>query len=192
MKNANIYEEIGKTLAPVEIEDQSQLESLGITWKNVISYTVGRRVVRIWPCPAPEEVCREMLLSLREEYGKEDREDRCMIHGAYGMLRVCPEKYSCDSCPFSAAERVPRVVSLDAMQEEGLEPAATQDKPEVSARARMVMEAIRKLPEVNRRVMELHIAGYTDREIGEKLGLSRKAVSNRRDRVTAALRDQFC
>ena len=94
-----IYKEIGKTLAPVEIESEEAMRDFGITKKDLVPLMVGNRRILIYPYPAQEEVCREMLQELRNRYKQEDYRCRCLICGENGKARICPEKYSCASCP---------------------------------------------------------------------------------------------
>lgn len=109
MKNAgnskSIREQIGRTLAPAEITSREAMADFGITRKDLVCMTVGSRRVLVYPCPAPEEVCREMLGDLLERYGEEEK------------------------------QRAVRPVSLEGLQEEGADPvdrfADTQSAAEV-------------------------------------------------------------
>ena len=63
-----IYEEIGKTLAPVEIDSDEAMEMFGITKKDLVPFMVRNKRIMVYPYPAPEEVCREMLQELKDRY----------------------------------------------------------------------------------------------------------------------------
>ena len=110
MEKKAIYEEIGKTLAPVEIDSDEAMELFGITKKDLIPFMVGSSRIMVYPYPAPEEVCREMLRDLRERYGREARDNRCLVAGAYGGLKACPENYSCSACPVGQCDQDPRLL----------------------------------------------------------------------------------
>ena len=72
---------IGIVYAPIEIENPGQLETLGITWKDVVPLKVGKRTVSVYLVPASEEVSRYMLRELRNKYQTEFRSTRCRVSG---------------------------------------------------------------------------------------------------------------
>ena len=119
MKNANIYEEIGKTLAPVEIESPEAMADFGITKKDLVLYRIGGKSIMIYPYPAPEEVCREMLSELEQRYKRDNREQRCLVPGAYGRTKLCPDRNSCSACPYGREGREPSKISLEEFLEGG-------------------------------------------------------------------------
>lgn len=169
---------IGILYAPIEIESPSQLETLGITWQDVVPLRVGRRTVRVYLAPAPEEVSRYMLRELRRKYSKEGRATRCGVPGAGGRLRYCPDSNSCDDCsrPESGLGRMPRLGSLDAMVEEGWDCASPEAGPQEKAELRDLLERIGRVNPVCLRALRLKADGLTEAEIGEELGLSAQAV----------------
>ena len=182
MEKKAIYEEIGKTLAPVEYDGEDMLEMFGITKKDLVPYMVGNRRIMVYPYPAPEEVCREMLRELKERYGKELRNSRCMIAGVRGGLKSCPENYSCSECPVGMEKKQSRQTSLDLLLEEGLEIADSSNcLSEVNADL-----FLKYLDEINprySRILILKERGYTETEIGQMLQVPRYTVMNARKKI---------
>ena len=91
---------IGIIYAPIEIENPGQLETLGITWKDVVPIKIGNRTVSVYLVPAPEEVSSFMLRELRNKYNRESRSLRCGVLGTQGKLRFCEESNSCAECRY--------------------------------------------------------------------------------------------
>lgn len=176
MENKAIYKEIGKTLAPVEIESEEAMRDFGITKKDLVPLMVGLKRIMIYPYPAPEEVCREMLQELKNRYKQEAYRERCLICGENGRQRICPEKYSCACCPVDLEERTPRHVSLEALQEEGLEMEAPDTDIITSLEVSIFLEELRAYNPRYADIATLKQAGYTEEEIGRYLQLPRHTV----------------
>jgi DNA-directed RNA polymerase specialized sigma24 family protein len=168
---------IGIIYAPIEIENPGQLETLGITWKDVFPLKVGKRTVSVYLVPASEEVSRYMLQELHNKYKTDLRSRRCMVKGASGKLVSCPACNSCEDCPVQdLAGRRPRVCSLDAIVEDGWDSescdSSLQKKAELGEMFSVIRESDPKIFEI----LSLKLAGYTEREISESLGISAPAV----------------
>ena len=176
MENKNIYEEIGKTLAPVEIESEEALQDFGITKKDLVPYHFGNKRIMVYPYPAPEAVCREMLRELRQRYGYESRRERCMILSKSGGLIGCPERESCRTCPLAEEFRRPSQVSLDAALESDMEFEDGQADflPELFAE-----DFISRLEEVDPRyvtMLQMKLDGASVAEISRRLQLHYQVV----------------
>ncbi len=171
-----IYKEIGKTLAPVEIESEEAMRDFGITKKDLVPLTVGLKHIMIYPYPAPEEVCREMLKELKNRYKQEAYRERCLICDEKGQQRICPEKYSCATCPVAREERRPRHVSLEALEEEGLEMEAQDTDVLESVELDLFLEGLQQYNPQYARIVALKKEGYTEAEIGRFLQLPRHTV----------------
>ncbi len=183
MKKEEIYSAIGKTLAPVEIESEEAMEDFGITKKDLVPLMVGNKCIMVYPYPAPEEVCREMLRDLRQRYLQEKRSNRCVISGARGTLRACPVGNSCEECPFGKDEKLPRQVSLDFLQEEGMDWV----DPDSDCLPRLnAVQFLEHLKQINPRyaaILKLRGEGYTEPEIGQMLRVTRDTVKYARVRI---------
>lgn len=183
MENKAIYEEIGKTLAPVEIDGKGAMEVFGITYKDLVPFVVGATSILIYPYPASPEVCEELLRDLRQKYSKQSRSDRCMIHGVYGRLRVCPEKYSCPECPFGQEEKIPRSVSLEAVQEDGVELEDRNSGGMSQVEADLFLEYLEQLNPQYARILVLTRDGYSEMEITQMLQVSRNKVTYAKQKI---------
>ena len=171
MEKKAIYEEIGKTLAPVEIDSDEAMEMFGITKEDLVPLMVGRKRILVYPYPASEEVCREMLRDLRERYGREARDNRCLVAGAYGGLKACPENYSCSACPVGRQDRLPRKISWQALEEAGLEPADRRSNFQPQVDAEMFLEHLENVNPQYARIIVLKINGYSVEDISRTLKL---------------------
>ena len=171
MEKKAIYEEIGKTLAPVEIDSDEAMELFGITKKDLVPFMVRNKRIMVYPYPAAEEVCREMLRDLRERYGREARDNRCLVAGAYGGLKACPENYSCSACPVGRQNRLPRKISWQALEEAGLEPADRRSNFQPQVDAEMFLEYLENVNPQYARIIVLKINGYSVEDISRALKL---------------------
>ncbi len=90
-------------------------------------------------------------------------------------------------CGARFARRQWRLVELD----ERAPTTCLRDDPHLAARRRLVEEAIESLPDSHREPLTLQLAGYSYREIGERLGLTESNVSARVSRARARLREQL-
>ena len=92
----------GKTVfaAPIEIESDEQLESLGITRAQCRTWHVGSVSVTVHLTPADEETYDFLLEDIRQKYRHASRRNRCLIPGTQQPLIMCPECNKCAECPF--------------------------------------------------------------------------------------------
>ena len=182
MKKEEIYAAIGKTLAPVEIDSNEAMEMFGITKKDLIPLLVGTKRIMVYPYPAQEEVCREMMRDLRRRYVDESRNNRCMIAGTNGGIKVCPEKYSCSDCPVEQEQRQSRQASLDFLLDEGLEVEDTSNSLS-QIEVDLFLEYLEKQDPINARILVLKCRGYTETEIGQMLHLPCHVVKYSRRKI---------
>ena len=64
-----------------------------------------------------------------------------------------------------------------------------EDLADTAARRRKLLEAVRALPLQGRQIISLHLEGFTNREIGEALGLSEGNIATRLSRARARLKE---
>ena len=178
-----IYEEIGKTLAPVEIDSDEAMEMFGITKKDLVPFMVRNKRIMVYPYPAPEEVCREMLQELKDRYQKENRKNRCLIPGAYGKLRVCPEKHSCSECPFDQEQRIISHVSLEFLLEAGVELEVLSPDCQSTVNVDLFLERLGELDPGYAEIVKLRGVGYTESEISRMLHVPLHAVKYARKKI---------
>ena len=86
--------------APILIEHSEQLRTLGITWKQVRTWHIGRDTVKVHVTPASKEVYDLLLGDLRANHRTDYRRRRCQIPGKLKPTISCPESNSCAECPF--------------------------------------------------------------------------------------------
>ena len=165
---------IGIIYAPIEIENPGQLETLGITWKDVVPIKIGNRTVSVYLVPAPEEVSSFMLRELRNKYQAEYRSTRCRVQGEKGM-KSCRSRGACEDCAYYPV-RQPRECSLDAILEDGWDCESFDSGLQEKAELRELFGAIRESDPRLFEVLSLKLAGYSEREISEHLGISAPAV----------------
>ena len=177
-----IYKEIGKTLAPVEIESEEAMRDFGITKKDLVPLMVGLRRIMIYPYPAPEKVCREMLRELWQRYKQEYRVNRCLVPGKNGGLHVCPDKNVCARCPFSFEEIAPRRISLEFLLEEGVVLESNTDcLSEVDVE--LFYDELERVNPVYHQILVLRQAGYKEAEISQRVQIPLHAVKYARKRI---------
>ena len=166
---------IGIIYAPIEIENPGQLETLGITWQDVVPIRIGKRVVKVYLAPAPEEVSRYMLRELRKKYQREYRNNRCRIPSGRGELKLCRSAEPCAGCPHYQ-ERQMAEVSLDEFLEDGGDFEAAGEDPQEKMELKDLFSSIREEDPLACEVLSLKLAGYTEVEISGLLGLTPAAV----------------
>ena len=124
-------EESGKEVypAPILIEHSEQLRTLGITWKQVRTWRIGRDAVKVHPTPASKEVYDLLLGDLRAQHRTDYRRKRCQIPGKLKPTISCPEHNSCAECPFPEYrdQHQPNTLSWELMVEDSDEEFAYQD-----------------------------------------------------------------
>ena len=183
MKKEEIYEAIGKTLAPVEIDSDEALEMFGITKKDLVPIMVGRKRILIYPYPAPEEICREMLNELRRRYQKESRINRCLIPGANGKLRACPWNRSCSDCTLDHEQKILSHVSLEFLLDEGVEVEIASPDCLSVVDVNLFLERLTEINPVYAEIVKLRGVGYTEPEISQMLHVPVHAVKYARKKI---------
>lgn len=160
--------------APILIEHTDQLQSLGITWKQVRTWRIGAEEIKVHLTPAPKEVYDMLLKDLRKQHRNGYRSVRCMIEGKSGRLIHCPDSNSCRNCPFGKKpeDRDANVISWDQCIEEGYEPSAS-DSTESRIADLCEYEQIRaRLYEADPALVtmvEMKADGYSVKQISEYL-----------------------
>ena len=86
--------------APLEIESAKRLHDLGLTWEQCRTWYIGTKRVTIRLTPSDEKSYLFLLGELRKKHRAEYRENRCMVPGKLKPLIPCPEKNSCQNCPY--------------------------------------------------------------------------------------------
>ena len=169
---------IGIIYAPIEIENPGQLESLGITWKDVVPLKVANRIIDVYLVPAPEEVSRYMLKELRNKYHQEERVKRCKVQGAGRKLVNCIDSISCMDCPHNknGVEKTLQLVSLDAILESGWDCESRDSGLQEQLEFGEMLDRIGEVSPLCRTVLTDYIAGYTLDEIAAHLGIPRTNV----------------
>jgi transposase-like protein len=169
---------IGIIYAPIEIENPGQLESLGITWKDVVPLKVANRIIDVYLVPAPEEVSRYMLKELRNKYHQEERVKRCKVQGAGRKLVNCIDSISCMDCPHNknGVEKTLQLVSLDAILESGWDCESCDSDLQEQLEFGEMLDRIGEASPLCRTVLTQYIAGYTLDEIAAHLGIPRTNV----------------
>lgn len=162
--------------APIEIEHDDQLESLGISWSQCRTWYIGNERITVHLTPSDEETYRFLLGELRARHRDEYRNSRCMVPGKYRLIR-CPECNSCRRCPFPEYrdQRQPTVISWD----EGIE-SDCREMTELYE-AKVQYEEIRQLmireDPLIAQVFELKEgSGMTVKEIADRLVLTTRQV----------------
>ena len=168
--------------APIEIENEGQLEALGITKAQCCTWYVGEIGITVHLTPADEETYEYLLKSLRAKYLKEHRERRCQIPGKKKTLIMCPECNKCDACPFPEyCDRwTASPLSLDIMIENGNEIPCTEEgfeQVEQRDEVQAICEAIRaENPKYLRAIVLKEIVGMSVQEIAERMNETARNV----------------
>lgn len=106
--------------------------------------------------------------------------------------KALEEEYGPGSPYYYRAHEMPGTVSIDRLYEEYEFELATGELSfseiiDQQDRAADVQDALMKLPELDRQIIILTLDGFSDAEIGRKLGKDRKTVKSRRDKAYAKL-----
>ena len=132
-----------------------------------------------------------MLRELWQRYKEEYRDSRCLIPGVKSGMCVCPEQYSCAECPVDLQERVLRFVSLDFLQDEGVE----LDIPSPDCLSLVYVNAfLDRLAELNPRyaeIVKLRGVGYTEPEISRLLQVPLHVVKYARQKIREFAAEYF-
>ena len=110
-------------LAPIEIENEDQFESLHITQEHCRTWRIGSEKVLVHLTPTDEPTYRYLLNDLRAKHRQGYRSVRCMIPGAKKPLIRCPDTNKCSACPFGRKpeDRDPNTISWDELADSGVE-----------------------------------------------------------------------
>ncbi len=139
--------------------------------------------------PVTEEVYRADKRPAWAERKRREREKRCVVSNGRGRTKRCTA--DCSQCD---KQRTGSVLSLDKFLEDGYEAADTLDLAELVADKLLLEElyaALEELDPDNRRIMELFSIGKSEREIAADMGLSQKAISKRKTKLFAQLRERL-
>jgi RNA polymerase sigma factor (sigma-70 family) len=139
--------------------------------------------------PVTEEVYRAYTQPVWAERKRREREKRCVISNGRGRTKRCTA--DCSQCN---QQRTGSALSLDKLLEDGYEAADTIDLSDLVADRLLLEElyaALEELDPDNRRIMELFSIGKSEREIAADMGLSQKAISKRKTKLFAQLRERL-
>lgn len=181
---------IGIVYAPIEIENPGQLETLGITWKDVVPFSVGKKVIQVYLAPAPQEVCEYMLRELRKKYKQESRAGRCLVPGERKDYARCKDSHSCSACPYDRERNTERAafVSLDELLEEGFDQADNGRSVDDIVELHELLDHLHSINPDYYRILKLRAEGYTNREVAEILGLEYYSVGHALARIRRIVR----
>lgn len=185
------YKLIGTIYAPIEYDGPDMLAVFGITKEDLIPYVVGTKRILVYPIEAPEEICRDKLRELRQKYSKRSREDRCLVRGKSGRLIVCPEENKCSACPFGNGERLPQVVSTDALYEAGMELEAPGTDELDRLNWELFLEYLQRMNPQCYEVLGMKLEGATVAEISRELGVPYHVVRYLSDKIRGIAADYF-
>lgn len=160
-------------IAPIEIESEEQMTTLGITKKQSRKWDVMMQRVRVHLTPASPEVADVLLKDLRKKYRQDTRVKRCKVPGKSKPLIRCPESNSCADCPYPEYRDAyqPDNLSWDGLIENGYqEPQAVDDIEQAEIRI-LLEEVSTVISEANPKFTEAielkERYGYTVKEITE-------------------------
>ena len=124
-----------------------------------------------------------MLHELWLRYKQEIRSARCLIPGVNGGIRVCPEKYSCADCPVDQQQRILRLVSLDFLQNEGVELELPSPDCLSVVNVNIFLERLAELNPRYAELVKLRGVGYTESEISKMLQVPLHVVKYDRKKI---------
>ena len=174
--------------APIEIESADQLHALGATWEDCQVWKFGPEHVRVLLVPANAETREFLVNELNSRHSRNLRNRRCMIPGKWTAQIQCPSENSCLNCPFGREddERQSRMMSLDSLMEEGFDPASediTSRRAEASIELDRVLTRLREDDPILLDIAYLKAAGYTSKEISQRLGLTLRTYERLVERI---------
>ena len=176
------------SFAPILIEDDEQLASLGITKTECIVWKFGTKRKLVYLVPASAVVAKFMYNSYRNEYRNEYRRNRCRIMGEDGSYIFCPEKYKCDACPFGVSweNRKPSLISLEGLADDGFEPSIDESvirQIEESEEIAGIKASLYKEKPILIKVLDLLCEGKKTEEIAQTLRIKTRAVTTYRKMI---------
>lgn len=175
--------------APIVIENEGQLSTIGITRADCFMQWIGPRKVLVHYSPASKEVFDLMYGSIRTEFRREARRSRCLISGAAGLPIQCPDSIKCRECPFPEIRdrRLANDLSWDLLVDDGFDMASDEkidkqiaDRDEVERIRHHLIEANPELAEM----AEMAADGFSVKEISERMGKLPVTVYKRFERIT--------
>lgn len=153
--------------------------------------TVGGQKV-----PVSEEVYRAYVRPVRARQRDEKRNKRCYVQGKRWKRVRCTE--DCTTCPYAEQkmEITGAPLSLDLMAEQGAEINSIGDmeadllaEEEREEQAKRLQAAIGCLTERQQYLIrEIYFNGKTQKEIAEKMGISKQSVSDAVHRALTSLK----
>ena len=167
--------------APIEIESADQLHALGATWDDCKKWKIGNEYITVFLVPSNQETRDFLIAELNSRYSRKYRGSRCILPGKRKAFVQCRTINSCSECPYGRQgdSRVPQILSLEALQSEGFDPAM-EDATSIDAENRVELERLfNRLKESDPQYLEvvcLKAAGYTLDEISDKLSIPRTTV----------------
>lgn len=184
IETKTILEENGKPVyyMPIEITNQEQLETLGITRQQCRTWRFGAEWKTVHLTPCSEEVFTVLSRDLWLQQTQEYRNNRCMVPGKQKPLIRCPEKNKCDSCPFGKSpwKRQPNIISVDGLMEIGREPESTESAEQLVFQRMELLEIKVKMDEKDKRLFEIfvmvNLQDYKKNDIAAKYNISAKTV----------------
>lgn len=195
MENKAIYKEIGKTLAPMELEGENPMEMLEGQEGEFATIRVGWKNVRVFLVPADREFCEEMMQMLNRKYSKDYRESRCLVPGIYKDFVRCRESNRCEECPYGKDRESfnPQEITYEEYLSMNLNTADPSGKTEFTVELEdMFLEIERENP-VSLKALKMNLAGYRESEIAGLLHISPAAVHralNRAHSIARRYRDR--
>ena len=142
---------------------------------------------RIW---VNKEDYRNYRRIIEAEWQAKLDESRCLIPAERGMYKRCRER--CSECPY---HRTGNNISYDLIIEntgnelpDDLDISADYELNEVREK---LWAEVALLDELDQRILRLYNEDYTEREIGQKVGLSQKAVNLRINKRISLLKEKL-
>ena len=167
--------------APIEIKDQADLDSFGITWADCRTLNFhGSEKVTVFFFKTENRAFAEYQWSyLDTQHSRGYASVRCMIPGKRKAYIKCPDTNSCANCPHKENKQAP-VISWDGLVESGYEPAAGVS-PEESAVAKSEYGSIKTVmdaedPRIAKAFELKELLGFSVREIAAELNLSEARI----------------
>jgi len=129
-----------------------------------------------------EEVYQAYKRPVWAERKRREREARCRNDNGNRCVK---------DCRLCGKQRDGGNLSLDKFAEDGYEIADLIDITEIVAEEMLkkaLREAVKRLSDNERRIIEIAFQGYAEREAAAKLGLSRNTFVYRRDKIVSKLK----
>ena len=173
---------------------KEMLEDWDLDESHITNWYINGKRRRCYMELAPKEVYDFLENSRQAEEKKEARRNRCLIRSKVtGRLICCPDDRSCIGCPFNSNDDIwhVRPLSCDKMLEDGIEPEVYDETCELALTRLKLQEALTHMTQQNRQLAEitrLNPAGYSAKEIGTRLHLSKSTVYEQMNTARQCLR----